>query len=85
MSWISTPWAGPYMTSFLLRRRARPDVPIPGARWADWDQTGRLVFAKDGCLFSAELRRDGLREKLLADLNPSKLRSMKAPEWATRW
>ena len=76
---------GPYMTSYLLRRPGRPDVPIPGARWADWDQAGRLVFAKDGCLFSAGLRGDALREKLLADQNPNKPRSMKAPEWATRW
>ena len=76
---------GPYLTSYLLRCRGRPDVPITGARWADWDQTGRLVFARDGCLFSGALRRDSLREKLLVDLNPNKPRSLEAPEWASHW
>jgi hypothetical protein len=76
---------GPYMTSYLLRRSSRPDVPLTGARWADWDQAGRLVFAREGCLFSASLRGDILREKMLVDLNANKPRPLKAPEWATRW
>jgi hypothetical protein len=78
-------WGGPYITSFLLRRPGRPDIPITGARWADWDQAGRVVFARDGCLFTGAVRADGLHEKLLVDLNSNKPRSLKAPEWATQW
>ncbi len=78
-------FGGPYMTSFLVRRSGRPDIPITRARWADWDQAGRLVFAREGCLFRVTLGADGLREKILVDLNPNKPRSLKAPEWATRW
>jgi hypothetical protein len=78
-------WGGPYITSFSVRRPGKADVPITGARWADWDQAGRLVFAREGRLFSGVVQANGLRETLLADLNSNKPRPLEAPEWATRW
>jgi hypothetical protein len=46
---------GPYVETFSLCLSDGAEVPIKGARWADWDQSGRLVFARDGLLFAAEL------------------------------
>jgi len=44
---------------------------IARASWVDWDQQGRLVFARDGKIFAATVKDDGnLVEKLLVDLNP---------------
>jgi hypothetical protein len=76
---------GPYVTSYSIRCRDRSDVPISGARWADWDQAGRLVFARDGCLVRGILREGGLEERLLVDLNPNTPSTLKAPQWATKW
>jgi len=77
--------AGPYMISYALKGGGLKDIPVSGARWADWDQAGRLVFARDGALFSGEIHQEGLREERLVDLNPNKPQPMKAPDWATRW
>jgi hypothetical protein len=59
---------------------------IAKASWADWDQQGRLVFARDGKIFAASINRDSdLIETLLIDLNPSKPEPVPPPEWATKW
>ncbi len=59
---------------------------IKRASWADWDQQGRLVFARDGKVFAASIRENGnLAEELLIDLNPSKPDPQPPPEWATKW
>ncbi len=61
-------------------------LKIARASWADWDQQGRLVFAKDGKIFAASIKsRNHLNESLLADWNLSKPTPLPAPEWATRW
>jgi len=58
--------------------------PLDGASWADWDQQGRLVFAKDGKLFGA--RAIGRPElELLADFNGHKPARITAPERARTW
>lgn len=76
---------GPSVLSYRLRRNDRPDLPIPGAQWADWDQQGRLVFARGGCLFTATFDGDRLQETLLIDLNGNKPKTVETPKWATRW
>jgi hypothetical protein len=59
---------------------------IDRASWADWDQQGRLVFARDGKIFAASIKDSGnLVEDLLIDLNPSKPKQLAPPEWATKW
>lgn len=59
---------------------------IERASWADWDQQGRLVVARDGKIFAASINRDtDLTEKLLIDLNPCKPKPVPPPEWATKW
>jgi hypothetical protein len=59
---------------------------IDRASWADWDQQGRLVFARDGKIFAASIGDKGnLVEDLLVDLNPAKPEPHAPPEWATKW
>jgi hypothetical protein len=59
---------------------------IERADWADWDQHGRLVFARDGKIFAASIKQSGeLFEKLLIDLNSSKPEPLTPPVWATKW
>jgi hypothetical protein len=76
---------GPYVTSFVVRRKGWPDIPLDGARWADWDHAGRLVFARGGSLLSGEIRAGKLSERTVSDLNPNKPRPVKAPDSATHW
>jgi hypothetical protein len=60
--------------------------PIERASWADWDQQGRLVFARDGKIFGARLDDRGhLVERELADFNSSKPESVPSPDWASKW
>ncbi len=59
---------------------------LAGAAWADWDQRGRLVFARDGRLFALPAEDIGHNEPWeLADLNGHKPEPMEAPEWAKVW
>ncbi len=76
---------GPYLISFKVRPHRGAEIPVVGARWADWDQAGRLVFAREGCLLSGDVLAGGLRERRLIDLNSNEQRRIRAPEWATRW
>jgi hypothetical protein len=61
------------------------EVPIEGAEWADWDQRGRLVFARAGALFAADLDGAALRSSLIADLNGERPRAVPPPAWARAW
>lgn len=61
--------------------------PFEGVEWADFDQRGRLVFARDGKLYAAktpEVRKE-LEVVLLADFQPGKPESVLAPPHARRW
>lgn len=76
-----------YSEEFSVRRVKQSLVTdIKRASWADWDQQGRLVFARDGAVFAASIKENGkLNEILLIDLNPSEPRPKPAPDWATKW
>jgi hypothetical protein len=59
---------------------------LTGATWADFDQRGRVIFFRDGCVFAVEaMELKGLVEKKLADFNENSFKAIKAPEWAVRW
>ena len=61
-------------------------VGIDRASWVDWDQQGRLVFARDGKVFAGHIDAEGhLVEDELMDLNSSKPEPMPPPEWAAKW
>ena len=53
--------------------------------WADFDQQGRIVLARDGKLFGAALQNGELVYTELADFNANKPEPVEAPEWAQRW
>lgn len=57
---------------------------LPGITWADVDQQGRLIIARNGKLFSADVQ-DGLTLSELADFNAHQPETFPAPEWATKW
>ena len=59
---------------------------VERAGWVDWDHQGRLVFARDGGIFTGRIEPDGhLAEHQLADLNSSKPSPLAPPQWATKW
>jgi hypothetical protein len=76
-----------YSEEFSVRDAKQLSVEnIAKASWADWDQQGRLVFARDGKIFAASLTNDThFDERLLIDLNHSKPKSVSPPQWATKW
>jgi hypothetical protein len=76
-----------YSEEFALRCLKQSSVmKIERASWVDWDQQGRLVFARDGKLFVASIEVGGqLTEELLIDLNPLKPNPLESPEWAKKW
>jgi hypothetical protein len=58
---------------------------LSDAEWADWDFRGRVVFAREGKIFSANIDGKGVCEVELADLNSNKRVGVKAPLWASTW
>jgi hypothetical protein len=53
----------------LLDTQTSQTVTLDGATWADFDQQKRMVFARAGKLFSAELVNDEFHFSELADFN----------------
>ena len=59
---------------------------IERASFANWDQKGRLIFARDGKIWTGRLSKSGLwSEKEIADFNSSKPQTMPPPFKATHW
>jgi hypothetical protein len=70
----------------VIGRNKLHSTTITGGSWADWDQRGRLVFARDGKMFTAELSDRGLwSETELADFNSLRPQPLRAPLHATKW
>jgi hypothetical protein len=76
---------GPLHFGFaLLRASDGALVDVLDAQWADWDRSGRLVFARRGKVFAA--REDGCRQPTeLADFTSDEPAEIVAPDAATRW
>jgi hypothetical protein len=53
--------------------------------WADFDQSGRLIFAQNGKLFGARLIDHNWQIKELADFRLNKFEEVVAPDWAQVW
>jgi hypothetical protein len=73
--------------AFALQDDRRGELtPLEGAIWADWDQRGRLVYAKDGKLFALEITGQHPGNPIeLADFNNARPEPREAPAWATVW
>lgn len=53
--------------------------------WADWDQRNRLVFARDGKLFTGVFQQGTFKERKLAGFNSHQFEPVIAPDWAQKW
>ncbi len=78
-------YGGPYLESFRLMSPAGEVVDVPGATWADWDRTGRLVFARAGKIFAGSFPSGRLVEKELLDLNANVPARVISPAVARKW
>jgi len=66
--------------------RGKEEVEIGRAEWADWDSAGRLVFARSGCLYAANLDAfPEIKATELVDLNTLKPEPIASPDWARHW
>jgi len=76
-----------YAEEFAVRSTKQSVVTeIDRASWVDWDQQGRLVFARGGKIFAGSMEDNGpLTEKQLIDFNQSKPGLLPDPKWATEW
>jgi hypothetical protein len=75
-------FGGPYVSEYAVLPDAAPEQPLGRASWADWDQRGRLVVARQGRLLSWG-EREGFTE--IEDFNDQVPDPQPAPDWATRW
>jgi hypothetical protein len=70
---------------FVMDNSTSKKVSLGDASWADFDQQGRLVLAREGKLFAASLEKGDLQLTELADFNPNKFEPVEAPDWAQKW
>jgi len=72
---------------FIVKDNKRNlEIPLEGAVWADWDKRGRLVYAKEGKLFTGEINGLGqIQSTEIADFNANKPEQIATPEWAKVW
>lgn len=75
----------PSMT-YLVHRPGTKENILAAAEWADFDQQGRIVFARAGGLWEATFADDGaLAERLLHDFNEHVFEAVIAPEEMRHW
>jgi hypothetical protein len=70
---------------FVVNNKTSEKVLLSDATWADFDQQGRLVLAKEGKLFAGTLENGDLKLTELADFNANKPEQVIAPDWAQKW
>jgi hypothetical protein len=58
---------------------------MTGVEWAEWDQRGKLVFARDGKLWRGKEKGGELVEEMVADLNGGMPKKEKSPQGAKSW
>jgi hypothetical protein len=76
-------FGGPHVVEYAVLVKALDDmIPFGRATWADWDQQGRLVIARNGRLFSWD--SSGYIDEI-ADFNGQTPDPQPPPEWALTW
>ena len=70
---------------FYVDRLTDKKYELRKATWADFDQQGRFVLAKEGKLFAGTLENGELKLTELADFNGMKPDPQPAPDWAQQW
>lgn len=84
--WIPDHYTGPDIVDYALGDRIEnKEIRLEGANWADWDQRGRVIYARDGQVFAQEPEQVGTFARPLVDLNDQTFEDIPAPGWARRW
>lgn len=76
-------FASPKVSFFWVDSKTA--IPLENATMADWDHSGRLVFAAGGKLFEGKIESDRIVPRELADFNANKFEPVEAPDWAKQW
>ncbi len=76
---------GPTKWVQLILWHTDSDTLLDNVSWADWDQRGRLVFAKGGQLFTSDSVEYPLEVKMIADFYTNTPTRVEPPRWATHW
>jgi hypothetical protein len=80
------PW---YVTEHSVVRNGEDSDRLGRNDWADWDSSGDLLFAMDGCLYRARCRAGALTSledaDKVADFSNLKFAERKAPARALQW
>jgi hypothetical protein len=77
------PW---YVTSYRICNTSGEIIFNLGlSDWADWDKTGDLLFARNGCVYRQSIGKSGpSSELLLADFNQNKFKAIEPTDWAEK-
>ncbi len=79
-------YPGPMVIDYALGDHVNnTETALAGANWADWDQRGRVAYARDGQVFAQPVPEVGQFARPLADFNDQTFESIVAPDWAMRW
>ena len=71
---------------YSVTREKSEKIVLDGSEWAEFDQSGRLVFAKDGKLLEGKINKQGiLEESELAEFNDARFEPITSPDWARQW
>lgn len=76
---------GPYHVVYSVKQTDMPQWTLPSARWADWDQQGRLVWTSEGRVYAGRIEDNAWTSTMLADLNDNQPEQIPSPEWARSW
>jgi hypothetical protein len=72
-------FGGPYRVHYSVTTADGREHAIGEATWADWDQRGRLIVAREGQLL---VWREPDHFEVLADFNGQEPDPLPAPDWA---
>jgi hypothetical protein len=76
-------YGGRYILDYSVRHRPHGEIHSVGrATWADWDQRGRLILARDGRLVHWQSPDTAVD---IQDFNGQAPASMAPPPWASEW
>jgi hypothetical protein len=71
---------------FVLKDERTGEMQLlNNARWADWDQRGRLVYIAKGLLLSQSIDPRIKSPNVIADLNAQSPKLISTPAWAYQW
>jgi hypothetical protein len=76
----------PFRFALIYRNTGEEILAFDGT-WADWDQSGQLVYAAEGKLWRADFPPRGRTPEIreIADFNRNRPDPQPSPEWAHYW